>query len=149
MNNIRPYLAFFPLQKGHNDFVFSHPLASVSYKRGLYHLHIGNKHISSLKPQYFDIKKENYKINIEIDNKNKEIKIGSSIKIKNSFKIKAPKNIRVNVIGYGNRNDNYKKIYKKNLPSRYSLNQKHTLYRVEFYKKKIFLGMIIIDFNKN
>jgi hypothetical protein len=146
ISNIRNYISFFPLKKGHNDFKFSHPLGSVSYRKGLYHLHIGNKHIATLKPQYFKTSDKNIEIPINIDGVDTDVKIGSSIKVKANFEVKASNNIRVNVIGYGNRNDNFKTIYKKSIQSKYSLDTINHLYRIEFYKQKLFLGMVIVDF---
>jgi len=145
--NIRPYIGFFPLKRHDNEFVFSNPLGSYSYSRNLYHLYIGNKHISTLKPDYFKIKSQNKNITIEADNKTKKVKIGETIKVNNYFIVKAPRGIRVNVIGFGDRNDNFKKINKEYIPAKYSLDSSKHLFRIELYEKSVFLGMIIVNFH--
>ena len=146
LEDIKSYVGFFPLQKKGNRLLFAHPLGAYSYSRGLYHLHIGNKHITSLKPDYFAIEHYEPLISAEVDGKRRNITLGEYIQVSDSFQINPPKNIRVNIIGYGNRSDGYKKVSKKSIQNKFAINKKETSFRVEFYKKNKFLGMAIMQF---
>ena len=145
LSNMRRHMKFAPLKKRGNDFEFSHPLGGVSFSRGLYHLHIGNKHIATLSPQYFHLLEHKDPITIEVDGTDKEVFIGDNVVTKQYFKIKAP-DFRVNVIGYGDRTDGFKKVYRRNILSYFSIDSAKKIYRSEFYKGKRFVGMITIQF---
>ena len=146
LDDVKPYIGFFPLERRDNKFLFSHPLGAYSYSRGLYHLHIGNKHIASLKPDYFAFASGKKPIFAVIDGTKREISLGSYLSVKDSFQINAPKNMRVNVIGYGSRSDGYKKVSKKTIQNKFAIDNKERSFRVEFYEKNKFLGMVIMQF---
>jgi hypothetical protein len=145
LENIRYYLPFIPMAKKNNEYEFDNPLGSITKKKGLYYVFIGNKHINTFKPDYFKIKKGKIQISIKIDGKLKIVDIISQIQVKKNFKVISSK-YRINVIGYGNRRDNNKLISLKDISSKYSLDKKKKIYRIEIYDKKIFIGSILVKF---
>lgn len=145
LENIRQYLPFIPMSKKDNKFEFNHPLGSIKKKKKLYYIFIGNKHISTLKPDYFAVEQKKINVLMEIDGEQKNVQVSSYIKVERNFKVIESK-YRINVIGYGNRKDNNKLVSRKNIGSKYSLDKTKKLYRVEIYDKKLFMGSVLVKF---
>jgi hypothetical protein len=150
LNGLYKTLRYFPMQKNNNIAKFTHPLGVLKkINNKQYNVYIGNKLITKLVPQYFQMDKTLSNFTITVDNKKDFIKIGSIIKVKNEFKINLPKQYRVNVIGFsksGVKNESNINIHKKDFIKRYSIDKHNNKYRVEIYKNKKFVGMVIIDF---
>jgi hypothetical protein len=147
LNGIKKKINYMPLKRKGNQFSFSHPLGGVIKIKNRYNLYIGNKKITTLQPQIFNIKQNNKNIVIIADGKSMNVEIGSSINIKKSFMVKT-KN-RVNVIGFKDKNrinESGLLIYKKRLIKKYSIDKKGLKYRIELYEKRKFLGMIVVNF---
>ncbi len=87
-----------------------------------------------------------------IDGNEQVLKSGDKFSVKKSFKVKALKNVRVNVIGYGTKSvdESEQEIDKNSLNKSYSIDKDGKIYRVEFYKsengKEKFAGMILAEF---
>jgi hypothetical protein len=150
LSNIKSRLNYIPLKSKNNIFSFTHPLGGVKKQNGLYKIYIGNKLITSLKPQYFKIANQcPTKIDVEIDNSLKSFDTTQEIVAKRSFKIIKDEDIRVNIIGFtkaGVDDESGIKITKKELTKKFSIDKKNTTYRVEFYKKNNFCSMSTIRF---
>jgi hypothetical protein len=150
LNNLDKTLRFFPMQKDTNIAKFIHPLGvlkKVSNKQ--YNIYIGNKLITKLIPQYFEFDKDLTGFTIETDGKKNFISVPNNIKVKDSFKIILPKEYRVNIIGFsksGVKNESNILIHKKDLISRYAIDKKNSKYRVEVYKDKKFVTMLVVEF---
>jgi hypothetical protein len=96
---------------------------------------------------------ENLSENIlmNIDGEEKAVKIGSIVDVDSDFEIKPIKDYRVNVIGFvkkGKKNEVGINIEKHKILKDYSIDKKGKLFRVEFYKKDKFAGMVLINFDK-
>jgi len=113
-------------------------------------VYYGNKKLTTLYADYSKHLSFNTSIDFEIDGIRKKFKFGDTIKVKDYFKVIGNKNFRVNVIGYKNKSgiETDVKIKKNHFLKRYSIEKKGVMYRVEFYKKKNFVGMILIKFVK-
>lgn len=150
LNGINKYLRFVPLKKDKNEFVFSHTLAHATLKKGVYEISIGNKNITNLYPQNFELEDIKDKVKIEIDGKEKELDFASIFSVKDSFKVlKSP--YRVNVIGFskaGLESEDDILLKKSDMVKTYSIDKDKSQYRIEFYKDKKFVGMIIADFEE-
>lgn len=150
LREIRNRLTYFPIKKdGNIDFLASNPLMTVIKDGNLYNIHYGNRRVSRLSPDYFELNNELKNVNIKIDGKIKEVEIGSLIKVKDEFLVKPKDNIRVNIIGYVNkaqRNEAGLMVSKTNISKKYSIDKKGKIYRVEFYKDEKFAGMILVKF---
>ncbi len=150
LREIRNSLNYFPIKKdGSIKFVGSNPLMTVIKDGNLYNIHYGNRRVSRLSPDYFEINHELKNVDINIDGEIKEIEMGSLIYVKDDFLVKPKEDIRVNVIGYVNKsqkNESGLKISKTNILKRYSIDKKGKIYRVEFYKDEKFAGMVLVKF---
>ncbi len=150
LREVRNSLNYFPIKKdGSLEFIGSNPLMTVIKDGDLYNIHYGNRRILRLFPDYFDINHDLDNVDISIDGEVKNIQIGSLIHVKNDFLIKPKDNIRVNIIGYINRNQKNEaglKVSKTNILRRYSIDKKGEIYRVEFYKEEKFAGMVLVKF---
>lgn len=150
LNNIKPNLYYFPLKNTQNSFDFKHPLGAKIYKNGIYYLKIGNKTVTKLHPQKFDYKNEIKNILIEFDGEKRKINFSDTIKVKEYFKVKANNDYRVNVIGFSKDkivNENNIKITLDKLEKRFSISKDNKIYKIEVYKDKYFLGMILVQFD--
>jgi len=150
LNNIKKSLSYFPIKSNRNIFNFSNILGDIKKTKDNYRVYIGNKYITTLKPQYFKMS-HNYqeKFNFIVDNKKKSVKSGSEIFVNKNFKVLKNKNYRVNIIGYhskGNKNESGFSIALKDINKNYSIDKQHKVYRVEFYKKDEFCSMIMVHF---
>lgn len=151
--NIRNNIKYFPIKKNKLiSFKGNNYLLDIVKKRGLYELHDGNSLLSRLHPEYLEFAKINPeldKIFFDIDGLKKEVHFGDTVKVKKTFYIYKNKNYRANIIGLvRGSNEEGIKVNLKDLLKRYSIDKNAKIFRVEFYKKNKFLGMILVDFSK-
>jgi hypothetical protein len=149
LSKIRDIIGYFPVKPdGTIDFVPSNPLMSIIKRNNEYIIYYGNRRLSRLKADYMDYEIANRDIEIKIDNKIQKTSFGSLITVKEDFKILPVKDYRVNVIGYTN---NLKKetnvtINHDKMMKNYSIDKDGSIYRIEFYSKEKFAGMILVKF---
>lgn len=154
LKKIRPVLRYFPTQKGLKevDFKPSNPLMAVIEDDDGYNIHYGNRKLTKLIPQYFEFDDKEKSVEVNIDGISKKIKLGSKIKVSEYFNVTPESGYRVNVIGYINRkhkNESGLNIRKKYIISRFSVDEKGDIYRVEFYDdQNRFSGMFLAEFGK-
>jgi len=148
--DIKKSLRFIPLKSESNGFKFSNPIGVAKQNRyGQYDIYIGNKKITTLKPQYFKMSKncpESYQV--EVDNKEISLKKASEFYVNDDFKIVRDKNIRVNVIGYpsSKRDESNITISLKDFVKKYSVDKTNKRYRIEFYNDDGFCSMLMVNF---
>ncbi len=150
LNDIKKSLSYIPIKSKNNTFHFSHPLGDIVKYRGEFTIFIGNKRVTTLSPQYFNLSKDcPESIVLEVDGEEISSPIASEIFVKDDFKILRDKNCRVNVIGYqkpGVTNESGITISRKELEKRFSIDKSSKVYRVEFYKNNEFCSMLLIHF---
>ncbi len=153
LSKIRTMLNYFPVKKdGTLDFTPSNPLMTVIKKNNTYIIHYGNRRLAKLKADYLEVSTEQRDIIMNVDGKQKTVKLGSIVNIKNSFKIYPIKNFRVNIIGFikkGKRDESGIEIKKNKILKRFSIDKNGKIFRVEFYKNNKFAGMIVVNFDKS
>jgi hypothetical protein len=152
--NIKKVLRFFPMKKNAEvEFSSKNPLVAVIKNRQkLYRVCYGNRRITRLEPQFFEYDNSLKDVDFEVDGFVQKVKIGSIVNVSNKFRVKNRDGYRVNVIGYvsKNRKNESEVDIKKSLVSpRYSIDKKGKVYRVEFYKKDKFSGMIMVKFDNS
>lgn len=165
LHNIKPQLNFFPLPKGEVEFKSNTPIVWLFKDNSIYRIKNGNRGVTTLKPFFIDFDKSLERANLVIDGTEVEAKIGSIIKVKNSFSVK---NLpyRVNVIGYSGCGSEVDiEIKRRDLMGKFAIDKANSKFRVEFYKSENvldsressansanlkgtekFAGMIIVDF---
>ena len=146
---IRNILKYFPVKKdGTIDFIPSNPLMSIVKKEHEYTIYYGNRRLARLKADYINHDNVKKDVKLNVDSKDKKINFGSIINVKKDFMVYPLKDYRINVIGYTNKSKketdvliNYEKMLKN-----FSIDKKGLIYRIEFYTKDKFAGMILVDF---
>ena len=150
LTNIKKSLSYIPIKSKNNVFKFSHPLGSIKNVNGSSIIFIGNKKVTTLKPQYFKIGKDcPSKIEIEVNKRLISIDSAKEFRIDDDFKVIKKDNIRVNVIGYtakGVLNESGVVISKNSLNKKFSLDTDGKKYRIEFYKENKFCSMSVVHF---
>ncbi len=152
LSQIRNILKYFPVKKdGTLEFTPSNPLMTIIKKDGTFMIHYGNRKLANLKPDYLDMEETTKNIIMNIDGKQKSIRLGSIVDVDSSFEIKPLEEYRVNVIGFvqkGKRDEAGITIKREGIQKRFSVDKNGFLFRIEFYKDKKFAGMILVNFDK-
>ncbi|WP_294962948.1 M99 family carboxypeptidase catalytic domain-containing protein [Sulfurimonas sp.] len=149
LSQIRNMVKYFPIKKGGAiDFKASNPLLTIIKKNNTYVIQYGNRRLSRLKADYQDIDAQPKSVQLKIDGKLQNVKFGSLVDVKRSFLVEENSGYRVNVIGYTNKKKKETGIEIKNkeIPKHFSIDKKGTIYRVEYYTKNKFAGMVLIKF---
>ncbi|MGK0256141.1 MAG: hypothetical protein ACI81I_000751 [Arcobacteraceae bacterium] len=150
LSKIRNILNYFPVKNdGTIDFVPSNPLMSIIKKNNEYSIYYGNRRLSRLNADYMEYTNEMKNITINIDNLDKKTSFGSLIIVNDQFKIYPIKDYRVNVIGYTNNKEKETNIAinRNKMMENYSIDKEGSIYRIEFYSKEKFAGMILVKFD--
>lgn len=152
LSKIRNILKYFPVKKdGFLKFTPSNPLMTIIKKDGKFMIHYGNRKLADLKPDYLDMDDTTQNIIMNIDGKQKTVRLGSIVDVVSNFEVMPIKDYRVNVIGFvqkGKKNEAGISIKKANIQKRFSIDRNGFLFRVEFYKDKKFAGMVLVNFDK-
>jgi hypothetical protein len=149
LKNIRNMQRYFPVQvNGIVEYLPSNPLIKIIKKKNIYAIYYGNRRLTRLVADYRKHLNFDTQVTVKVDGKLKTVKFGDTLNVKKSFMIIDEKKFRVNVIGFKNKSgiETDKNITKKMFIKRYSVEKHGELYRVEFYKGKIFVGMLLIQF---
>jgi hypothetical protein len=150
LSDVKKYLSYIPLNSKDNTFEFSHPLGSVKKVNNTYLVYIGNKQITTLRPQYFKMAKDcDENFDVSIDDKLVSLPSASDFIVNNSFNVSKKKDTRVNVIGYSARgvtNESGIDVNLKNLSHEFSVDNDNKIYRLEFYKNDEFCSMSMVHF---
>lgn len=148
--DIKKYLSYIPIKSKNNVFEFSNPLGSVKKVGNEFVIYIGNKRVTTLRPQYFDlVKKCPEKFSVNIDGKLNSLDVTSHFSVNNDFAIVDNKEYRVNVIGFKSKkhkNESGVDINLNSLKKRFSVDSESKTYRVEFYKDDEFCFMSMAHF---
>ena len=149
LKNIRNIQKYFPIKKdGIVTYLPSNPLIKIIKKDNVYTIYYGNRRLTRLVADYSEHLNFNTKIKLQFDGKEKQFSFGDTINVKKQFKVIDERKFRVNVIGYKNKSgiETNINITKHMFMKRYSIEKNGNIYRVEFYKKKRFVGMILINY---
>ena len=148
--DIKKSLSYIPLKSRSNDFIFTHPLGRVKKSNGNYVVYIGNKHVTTLRPQYFKMSDNcPSKLALLIDGKATFIQKASAFYVNDDFKVLKDKNLRVNVIGYHKKGiveESNLKISLRDFNNKFSVDNLNKTFRVEFYQNDEFCSMSMVHF---
>ncbi|MGM0533739.1 MAG: M99 family metallo-carboxypeptidase C-terminal domain-containing protein, partial [Campylobacterota bacterium] len=147
LDELKKVLYYVPLKESGNSVTSDNPLVAVvphsTPERELFKLNIGHKTISYLYPDHFKMEHGLQKLAITADGRRQEVSVPGSFSFAKDFAVHAPKEYRVNIIGYTNGDENNITVGADQIPDRFSLNKAGTHYRIEFYKEGKFAGMVI------
>ncbi|MEA1892177.1 MAG: M99 family carboxypeptidase catalytic domain-containing protein [Campylobacterota bacterium] len=149
LSQIRDIVKYFPIKKDVKlNFKASNPLLTIIKKNNNYFIQYGNRRLTNLKADYLEYDDANQTVELQIDGKLQLIKFGTVVDVKNNFLVKDHSQYRVNVIGFTTKNKKETEITIRNreIPQRFSIDKKGKIYRIEYYNKDKFVGMILIKF---
>ena len=147
--NIRNIQKYFPVKSnGIVSYFPSNPLIKIIKNKNIYTIYYGNRRLTKLVADYSEHINYTTAVPMKIDGVLKDIKFGDTVNVKKNFMVVDEKKFRVNVIGYTNKSkiETNKLISKDMFIKKYSVEKNGKLYRVEFYKKDKFAGMILVNF---
>ncbi len=149
--NARRRLAYVPLEKSAPVSLDStSPLLAIINDHHGYKVRYGNRHITYLQPQYFDYDSSLEKVSIKVDGQTRTVALGSIVELKNSLLVEPLPGYRANIIGFkrvGLKNEVGVLIRRNDISSRFSVDRKASLFRLEFYKDNKYCGMLLLRFN--
>jgi hypothetical protein len=151
LQDIRNIQKYFPVNdSGVIKYFPSNPLLKIIQQGKTYTIYYGNKVLTKLEADYIEHLNFNTEVKMVIDGALKNVKFGDTIEVKNNFLVKNNKSFRVNVIGYKSKSgkETDLSIKKEEFDSRYSVEKNGSLFRIEFYKEKKFVGMILVNYLK-
>ncbi|QFR49023.1 hypothetical protein FJR48_04500 [Sulfurimonas lithotrophica] len=150
LTNIKKYLSYFPLKSKDNVLEFSHPLGSFEKINDKYIIYIGNKIITTLNSQYFELGSDCPKyFKVKVDKDIGIFENTSEISVIDDFRILTDSSIRVNVIGYKSKNSKSESgidIAHEAIVKRFSIDKDEKVFRVEYYKNNKFCSMQMVHF---
>ena len=150
LNNIQKHLSYIPIKSNSNLFEFSHPLGEIKKLSKTYEVYIGNKKITTLRPEYFKISKNcDENLTFEVDGAIIHTPKASEIYINDDFKVLTSQNHRVNIIGFqkkGFKDESNLTITLQDLDKRFSVDNDNRVYRVELYNDEEFCSMTMVHF---
>jgi len=151
MRNVRDRLRYVPMKKGEPvNFRASNPLIAVLDNKRYYNVRYGNRSVTKLLPQYFDFDSSIESISLLVDGVEKQVMLGDVISVDKNFQVNHLAGYRVNIIGFtkkGHRSEHGLSISHHDIKSKFSIDKKGKLFRVEIYKKNQFCGMVLVDFS--
>lgn len=155
LSNIKKFLSFIPIKSESNVFKFSNPLGSVVREGQNFVVYIGNKKVTTLSPQYFEMlepceKREEF--DVMVDGKRVSFNHTSDFFVSDDFKIIKKDGYRVNVIGYkavGQVDESDIDIRLRDFDRRFSMDVNGLVYRIEFYKNDEFCSMSKVHFRQD
>ncbi len=147
----RKRIGYVPIKKESAiEFETNNPLVAIIISNETLKVRFGNRGVTTLNPEYFHYDDSLKEVEIEIDGARTHVALGSVVLASNSFLIPPISGRRVNVIGFrkpGKRNESGLLIHKKDISPRFSVDTLAQKFRVEFYQREKYSGMILIDFS--
>jgi len=126
----------------------SNPLIKIIKNKNIYTIYYGNRRLTRLVADYSEHINYTTTVPMKIDGVLKDVKFGATVNVKKNFLVVDEKKFRVNIIGYTNKSkiETDKLVSQDMFIKKYSVEKNGKLYRVEFYKKDKFAGMILVNF---
>lgn len=149
LSKIRNYLRYFPIKKDQEiEFRASNPLLTIIKKGNEYTIQYGNRRLSRLKADYMDLDAQKTQVEFLVDGKHRNVTFGDIIEVNDTFMVKNDDKYRVNVIGFSNsiKKETDVDIQRHQIAKRFSIDRSGDIYRVEYYKKDKFAGMVLVKF---
>jgi len=153
LTNIKKSLSFIPIKSENNEFKFSNPLGSVMREGKSFVVLIGNKRITTLNPQYFEMREPCAgEFEAVVDGKKISLNHTTDFFVNDDFKIAKKSGYRANIIGFTvpNQSDESEvDVRLKDVDKRFSVDADGFVYRVEFYKNDEFCFMSKVHFKQD
>ncbi len=147
-------MGYIPLPKNFTT-VAPLPIIIPIKKDNLVTMHYGNNIMTKFRTQVYEFSDENPEFDVLIDGIESKAKVGDLVKVESSFLLEHLSGYRINAIGAKKeilqgeiKTEAGVKLTKNDFDSRYALDKSNTIFRVEVYYKKEFVGMLLVEFTK-
>ncbi|WP_305863030.1 M99 family carboxypeptidase catalytic domain-containing protein [Helicobacter cholecystus] len=156
MMGLKKKISYFPLPSKDIASIAiksNHYIVGMLKKNNVILLKYGNRVVTQFSPLYLEFSKEKITLDFEVDGERKEVRVGEILKVKNNFKVVLPKDshLRVNIIGFSPSNNPSTEanlnVKLTSMIKAYSIDIAQKQYRVEIYRGKVFMGMVIVEFD--
>ena len=150
MAGARSSLGYVPLKKGEAlRYEASSPLVAIEPAGDSFRVSYGNRRVTRLHPQFFEYDDAVSQVRLEVDGDERVAAVGSVVPVRERFTVHVAEGVRVNVIGWtrpGVRSEDGLEIRRRDILSRYSVDTAESVFRVELYRGKRFVGMLLVRF---
>ena len=127
----------------------SNPLLAVLPGNQKWRVVYGNRTLTSFTPEYLEFDDSVEKVELMVDGKSMNARIGEMIKVDKNFAVGKRAGYRVNAIGARQEVDGCESgvlLLREHFEAPFSLDKSGNVFRVEFYRDKSYCGMILINF---
>ena len=150
LDDVRERLNYVPVKAdGPLRYEASNPLIAVRPHGDGFRVHYGNRRLTTLYPQYFEYADALGPIALTVDGRREVVESGSRVAVQEAFRVESMPGIRTNVIGWrggGGGDESGYTVRREEIPERFSVDTSGRIYRIEFYRKGRFAGMVLVDF---
>ena len=153
LEDVRPAINLLPLSRGAPaQAVTSKPIMAVlpcaKGEEGQYCVHYGNRMITLIRPDWREMDHSLTGMRVLADGREAEAPFGQVLEVSRSLLVQPAEGYRVNAIGYdsGRKDESGEVMTLKDFQSRFSVDRRGRLYRVEVYKDQRFAGMFLVRF---
>lgn len=151
LSNVRRgQLGSFPLPRN-GDILANSPILAAVQSNHRVQVHYGNNRVTSFRPDWHEMDTALQNMTVLVDGTRQTVGFGDMVYAKNSFQVLPMKGYRVNAIGAvmtstGRGDESGYTITRKNFQTRYSVDNKGSIYRVEVYKAKKYVGTFMVAY---
>jgi hypothetical protein len=156
LEDARPRINFLPLPRGDLKTTASKPILAVVRNDDELFVHYGNRTLTRIRADWRETDDAIDGVDVRVDGIERPVRFGQVLEVRDSFKVMPPPSYRANAIGAKQVNRNSVphapdksglNIRLSDFRTRFSVDTKGTLYRVEIYRGRVFAGMFLVRFS--
>lgn len=152
LDNIRPNLHLVPFDRNAQpEPRASKPLLAIVPEKNIWRVAYGNRTLTRLNPAFMDFDDSLSSVEMLLDGVSCIVPLGEVVAVEKSFEVRIDPQYRVNAIGAQKEKNGSEagvRLVHKDFQPRFSVDKAGTTYRVEVYKGKAFVGMLLVRFGK-
>ncbi|MDR1946917.1 MAG: deacylase [Desulfovibrio sp.] len=152
LDNVRPVLTRIPFPKtGVRGVRSSKPLLALVRDGEEWRVAYGNRTLTRIQPEYMDFDESLNEFELILDGRPDKAAPGDVVRVRGHFQVNVPAGFRVNAIGAQKEirgSEAGMLLRRKDFLPRFSMDKNASLYRVEIYRGKAFVGMFLVDFGR-
>ena len=153
LEDVRPAIRFLPLSRESPvRAVTSKPIMAVlpcQGHAGRVCIHYGNRTITLISPDWREINRDISTVRVKADGQDQTIAFGQILNVGDSVYVYPQEGFRLNAIGVdeGKADESGMTLRRKDFETRFSVDRRGTLFRMEIYKGRQFSGMFLVRFD--
>jgi hypothetical protein len=152
LDNARPLLTHIPFpRKEINGFRSSKPLLTLVRDATGWRVAYGNRTLTRIQPEYMDFDESLHAFDLLADGHRRKVAPGEIVRVAGTFQVDVPAGYRVNAIGAQKEirgSEAGMRLRRQDFLPRFSVDKNASVYRIEVYRGKAFVGMFLVDFDR-